>query len=296
MEAFMSSYRLNNTLKTKIKKTLLLSLITLPITASAHTYTDHHSHLDKKHHSLKEHTTTSHYTAQQHTPHSNHHHKSETEHKSAIHHKATHELKSAPKHHSEHSTHHAVVHEHHKTKRHEVQHHLHTKKRSSVHKYHHIVKRKHTIPVDYFTTAGHYGHHHSMWSSLMHFRLPSRIKSKIWHSYERWAHTPYRYGGTTHRGIDCSAFVRRVFSEVFHIHLPRTSLQQVKLGFKVKKENAHYGDLVFFKTEGSHHHVGIYLDHGRFVNATSSRGVAISNINHPYWRKRLWQIRRLVAA
>lgn len=92
----MSSYRLNNTLKTKIKKTLLLSLITLPITASAHTYTDHHSHPDKKHHSLKEHTTTSyhtHHAAQQHTLHSKHNHKSETEHKSAIHHKATHELK-----------------------------------------------------------------------------------------------------------------------------------------------------------------------------------------------------------
>ncbi|WP_233217755.1 C40 family peptidase [Photobacterium sp. GB-36] len=125
-------------------------------------------------------------------------------------------------------------------------------------------------------------------------RLSQKWRAKIWHAYSHWAHTPYLYGGNSHHGIDCSAFVRRVFNEVYHVHLPRTTLQQVKLGYKVRKENLHYGDLVFFKTSGWHHHVGIYLDHGRFVNATSSRGVAISNINHPYWRKRLWQIRRLV--
>lgn len=153
----------------------------------------------------------------------------------------------------------------------------------------------HTSSDGYYLPSGNYIHRSHIKPAVKHHHLSSKTRSKILHSYHRWEHTPYRYGGTTHRGIDCSAFVGKVFREVFKIHLPRTSMQQVKLGFKVKRENAHFGDLVFFKTGDWHHHVGIYLDHGRFINATSSRGVAISNLNHKYWRHRFWQIRRLVA-
>ena len=262
----MSSYRLKNLLKAKIKKTLLLSLITLPITASAHTHSENYVHLNKKHHSyIHHHTVTHHHT-----------------------HKIEPKQTKTPKHSEKHETHLT----HHSTKN-RVAHKSHYSHHLS-HSSHYTSAKKHKIPVDYYTLKGHYLHHKSFWSDVRNLKLPLKWRSKIWHAYSHWAHTPYLYGGNTHHGIDCSAFVRRVFAEVYHVHLPRTTLQQVKLGFKVKKENLHYGDLVFFKTGGWHHHVGIYLDHGRFVNATSSRGVAISNINHPYWRKRLWQIRRLV--
>ncbi|EAR53211.1 putative lipoprotein NlpC [Photobacterium sp. SKA34] len=247
----MSSYRLKNLLKAKLKKTLLFSLIALPITASVHTHSENYIQLNKKHHS-----NTYHHIVTHHNSHNIEHKHSET---------------------SKHSEKHHVVHKSHYS-----------------HSSHHASQKKHKIPVDYYTLKGHYLHHKSFWSDVRNFKLPQKWRSKIWHAYSHWAHTPYLYGGNTHHGIDCSAFVRRVFDEVYHVHLPRTTLQQVKLGYKVRKENLHFGDLVFFKTSGWHHHVGIYLDHGRFLNATSSRGVAISNINHPYWRKRLWQIRRLV--
>ncbi|KJF83142.1 peptidase P60 [Photobacterium angustum] len=254
----MSSYRLKNLLKAKLKKTLLLSLIALPITASAHTHSENHIRLNKKHNSNTYHHVVTHHNS----------------------HNIEHKNSKTAKHSEKHETHHVT----HKS------HYLHRLSHSS----HHASTKKHKIPVDYYTLKGHYVHHKSFWSDVRNLRLPQKWRSKIWHAYSHWAHTPYLYGGNSHHGIDCSAFVRRVFDEVYHVHLPRTTLQQVKLGYKVKKENLHYGDLVFFKTGGWHHHVGIYLDHGRFVNATSSRGVAISNINHPYWRKRLWQIRRLV--
>lgn len=254
----MSSYRLKNLLKAKLKKTLLLSLIALPITASAHTHSENHIRLNKKHNSNTYHHVVTHHNS----------------------HNIEHKNSKTAKHSEKHETHH-------------VTHKSHYSHRLS-HSSHHASTKKHKIPVDYYTLKGHYVHHKSFWSDVRYLRLPQKWRSKIWRAYSHWAHTPYLYGGNSHHGIDCSAFVRRVFDEVYHVHLPRTTLQQVKLGYKVKKENLHYGDLVFFKTGGWHHHVGIYLDHGRFVNATSSRGVAISNINHPYWRKRLWQIRRLV--
>lgn len=267
----MSSYRLKTALKAKIKKTLLLSIIVLPITASAHTHSEHHVQLNKKHHSKTErHHSNSHVV----THHHNHRIVHKDKHAKALIHDAKHE-----QHHV-----HLTYHVHHKTR---DSHHL-------GHSRHQESTKKHKIPIDYYTLKGHYEHHQSFWSELAHFKLSEKWRSKIWHAYSHWAHTPYLYGGNSHHGIDCSAFVRRVFDEVYHVHLPRTTLQQVKLGYKVRKENLHYGDLVFFKTGSWHHHVGIYLDHGRFVNATSSRGVAISNINRPYWRKRLWQIRRLI--
>ncbi len=317
------SFSSRHKLKTTIRTTLLMSMMALPTVASAHTqhkveHHEKHSVKETHHHKQQHVSEPKHKHVEKHEHHQVQSHKivaKAAHHTSHAHHTAReHEHKPETAHHENHQKHTSAStkHDHHRVKeakhhelkesKHHVTHtikhvsHHDAHKHAVKHTHHHQVPRKHVVPVDYYTTKGHYGHHRSVWSSLMHFRLTSHFKSKIWHSYEHWAHTPYRYGGTTHRGIDCSAFVGRVFSEVFHIHLPRTSLEQVKLGFKVKKENAHYGDLVFFKTDGGHHHVGVYLDHGRFVNATSSRGVAVSNINHPYWRKRLWQIRRLVAA
>jgi Cell wall-associated hydrolases (invasion-associated proteins) len=117
---------------------------------------------------------------------------------------------------------------------------------------------------------------------------------------ETYIGTPYRYGGTTRSGIDCSAFVRSVF-ETFNMNLPRVSADQAKEGFRISTEEAREGDLVFFATRGGGRvsHVGIV--HGRneqgvltFIHSSTSQGVMISPLNDNYWGKRFLYAKRVL--
>ncbi|MCL9783625.1 NlpC/P60 family protein [Vibrio sp. S4M6] len=120
-------------------------------------------------------------------------------------------------------------------------------------------------------------------------------KISLINSYQTWAATPYEYGGDSSKGIDCSAFVRQVYIGALGVYLPRTTLGQVKLGKEIPKDDLQIGDLVFFKTGVHERHVGIYLGNNKFISSTSSRGVAMSSLKHPYWVKDYWQARRVVA-
>jgi len=97
---------------------------------------------------------------------------------------------------------------------------------------------------------------------------------------------PYKLGGSTLRGIDCSAFVKKIY-EIFDIELPRTAREQLSIGIKVEKDQLEQGDLVFFKRQGNNAHVGIYIGDDQFVHASSSnREVKIDHLNTPYYSKR----------
>ncbi|WP_423809419.1 NlpC/P60 family protein [Photobacterium iliopiscarium] len=111
--------------------------------------------------------------------------------------------------------------------------------------------------------------------------------------YHNWKGTPYRYGGSSKKGIDCSAFVQVGYSSVYQKLLPRTTLELVKKGKQVKRNNAKEGDLVFFRTGRNSRHVGIYLGNLKFLHASQSKGVIISRLDNPYWKRHFWQIRRL---
>ena len=94
---------------------------------------------------------------------------------------------------------------------------------------------------------------------------------------------PYVFGGTTPNGFDCSGYVRYVFSNA-GIYLPRMADEQYAVGSYVSMNELTAGDLVFFSTyEAGPSHVGIYLGNGNFINASSSRGVAIDSLNSSYW-------------
>ncbi|WP_313375012.1 C40 family peptidase [Chishuiella sp.] len=117
---------------------------------------------------------------------------------------------------------------------------------------------------------------------------------------ETYIGTPYRYGGTTRNGIDCSAFVRSVF-ETFNKDLPRVSADQAKEGVKISTEEAKEGDLVFFATRGRGRvsHVGIV--HGRnkegvleFIHSSTSKGVMVSSLDDRYWGAKLLYIKRVL--
>jgi lipoprotein Spr len=105
---------------------------------------------------------------------------------------------------------------------------------------------------------------------------------------DSWWGTPYRYGGDSRSGIDCSAFVQALYAAVFGITtIPRTAQEQYDDSKKIKHiSRLKEGDLVFFRIRSRHiSHVGIYLQNDKFVHASFSSGVMISDLNDHYWRR-----------
>ena len=106
---------------------------------------------------------------------------------------------------------------------------------------------------------------------------------------------PYRFGGDSENGIDCSAFTRRVYREQ-GIELPRVSYEQARIGRGVGGSSLQPGDLVFFNTSlvGSISHVGVYIDNNTFAHASSSQGVTKSNLRQKYFSKRYVRANRIM--
>ncbi|WP_158782916.1 C40 family peptidase [Pantoea sp. BAV 3049] len=111
----------------------------------------------------------------------------------------------------------------------------------------------------------------------------------------QWRGTPYRYGGMSRGGIDCSGFVYMTFRDRFDLQLPRTTVAQTDIGTRISKDDLLPGDLVFFKTGGGDNglHVGIYDTDNQFIHASTSQGVIRSSLNNVYWKKVFWQARRI---
>jgi cell wall-associated NlpC family hydrolase len=98
----------------------------------------------------------------------------------------------------------------------------------------------------------------------------------------------YRRGGhEPSTGFDCSGFVRYVFEHSVGAVLPSDSASQFHIGAKVDRADMKTGDLVFFRTRGKRiSHVGIYLDHGRFIHSPSTgKTVSINSLSDRYWAK-----------
>ena len=105
---------------------------------------------------------------------------------------------------------------------------------------------------------------------------------------------PYKFGGTTPAGFDCSGYIRHVFQKV-GVQLPRQADEQYTVGKKVEKQNLQPGDLVFFETyEPGVSHSGIYIGDGQFISATSSSGVAVADIDDGYWGPRYVGAKRVL--
>ena len=104
---------------------------------------------------------------------------------------------------------------------------------------------------------------------------------------------PYRFGGSSVTGIDCSAFVKKIY-QIFNITLPRTAFEQSHVGLYVARGELSEGDLLFFDTRRKLGHVGIYIGNNKFVHASSrNRGVRIDSLNTPYFDRRFVRAVRL---
>lgn len=112
------------------------------------------------------------------------------------------------------------------------------------------------------------------------------LLAKLYQQHEKWHGTPYRIGGNSRAGIDCSGFVQRTYRDIFDINLPRTTSQQFRSGPHVNRSDLQAGDLVFFRHG---RHVGIYLENHKFLHASTSSGVMISDIRNPYWTRHYWR-------
>jgi len=111
---------------------------------------------------------------------------------------------------------------------------------------------------------------------------------KLFYPIRAYIGTPYKFGGDTRRGMDCSGFVCKVFRESFKIQLTHNASQQYIRSTKILSSDLRLGDLVFFSINrsGSIGHVGIYLGKNYFAHASVSSGVIVSNLTEKYYRLR----------
>ena len=131
-------------------------------------------------------------------------------------------------------------------------------------------------------------------SQIMGVALSATSNMKLFHFVYDWIGTPYRFGGSSRKGIDCSAFTKELYSQVFNMDIERNSRDIFSMVSPVRKDDLREGDLVFFKIHSRRiSHVGIYLGGNRFAHA-SSRGVAINSLDDAYYKRYFYRGGRML--
>lgn len=132
-------------------------------------------------------------------------------------------------------------------------------------------------------------------SQVMGVAVDATSNIKLYKFIYEWIGTPYRFGGNTKKGIDCSAFTKAIYDKVFNTTILRNSRDIFSMVNPLPKDELREGDLVFFKIKSnSITHIGIYLGDNRFAHASSSRGVVISNLNEPYYSRYFYKGGRIL--
>jgi len=127
------------------------------------------------------------------------------------------------------------------------------------------------------------------------FSNKGQVKQALYAQFEQWRAVKYKNGGLSRDGVDCSGFVYLTFNSRLGIELPRSTDQQVTQGKTISQRDLVPGDLVFFRTGKSTRHVGIYLEDGKFLHASTEKGVMISRLTDAYWAKAYWKSIRVSA-
>lgn len=117
-------------------------------------------------------------------------------------------------------------------------------------------------------------------------QLEPNMNRQLLDFVSEWMGVPYRYGGSSKDGTDCSGFIGQVYPQVYGVPVPRTTTAIFNATRQLRMEDTRDGDLVFFRINApAVSHAGIYLCAGYFIHASTSKGVMISNLNEAYWKK-----------
>lgn len=122
----------------------------------------------------------------------------------------------------------------------------------------------------------------------------NEIQASLMQAYRDWEGTPYVLGGASQKGVDCSRLMNIIFDEYFGVDLPNNTRKQLNAGEGIRRAGIHAGDLVFFRTGRKTLHVGVAVNQGEFLHASTSNGVMISKLGNSYWRDRFLAARRVL--
>lgn len=127
-------------------------------------------------------------------------------------------------------------------------------------------------------------------------QIDNTSKEKMLMEIIKYLDTPYRFGGTSKDGIDCSAFTQTIFENTFKVPLLRTAREQFTQGYDIEdRKDLQFGDLVFFNTRRrvKPGHVGVYIGDNLFAHSSSKNGVMVSSMDHEYYSNRFMGARRV---
>jgi cell wall-associated NlpC family hydrolase len=123
-------------------------------------------------------------------------------------------------------------------------------------------------------------------SALLGFRLQGTEDPVLLWEVTSWMGTPYRFGGNSRQGADCSGFVQQVYRSVYDYSLPRSADEMARYSSRLRQRRLNEGDLVFFRTKRRKiSHVGIYLGQGYFIHVSTSRGVMVNHLDETYYSR-----------
>lgn len=124
------------------------------------------------------------------------------------------------------------------------------------------------------------------YAALLNVKEKDLDNEKLYHFIDTWIGVPYKNGGMNKKGVDCSSFTSLLTNEIYNKQLPRTArlmAEDVKRKFE---KDLKEGDLVFFDFDGQKFsHVGVYLQNNKFVHASTSKGVIISDLKDQWYYK-----------
>lgn len=122
------------------------------------------------------------------------------------------------------------------------------------------------------------------------------VRQALLAKFSHWQGTPYRYGGMSRRGIDCSGFVHVIYRQALGINVPRSTELLSRLRHHISRRHLIAGDLILFRINSRTLHAGIYVGHGQFIHASKSRGVMLSSLHNPYWNDTFSEAVRVIGS
>ncbi len=124
------------------------------------------------------------------------------------------------------------------------------------------------------------------YASLLNVREKELDNEKLYRFIDSWIGVPHRSGGMDKKGVDCSGFTTILEKEIYNRAVPRTAKSMAESVKRKYEQDLKEGDLVFFDFQGQKFsHVGVYLHNNKFVHASTSKGVIISDLKDPWYYK-----------